>query len=201
MKKRTIAYFYLSGVCFLTLGIALTIRAHLGTAPFDAMLVGFYKTFGISVGSWEFILGIFMVLGNAAITKQKPEYPALFTAFAVGSGIDLWLYVVDALFVFEGLFVQIAVFFLGIILSSWGIAIYLQSDFALTPVDRTMLVVQMLTGWSMTVARAVLSLFYLFVALLLGGPIGIGTLLSAFLIGKIIQMMLPYARKIRVKVV
>ena len=194
-----IAYFYLTGVCFLTLGIALTIRAKLGASPFDAMLVGFFNTFGLSVGSWEFILGIFMVLGNAVILKKRPEYSALVTAFAVGSGIDIWLFFLQGI-AFENLPLQIVMFSVGLFFCSLGIAVYLQSDFALTPVDRTMLVVQMLTGWSITIARTVLSIGYLAIAWLLGGSIGVGTLLSAFLSGKMIQMLLPYMRKIKLKV-
>lgn len=199
MKKRTIAYFYLTGVCFLTLGIALTIKASIGTSPFDAMLVGFFNTFGLSVGSWEVILGVFMVLGNAAVLKKRPEYPALVTAFAVGSGIDVWLFALKGVYL-ESLFGQIALFTVGLFFCSLGIAIYLQSDFALTPVDRTMLVVQMLTGWNITIARTVLGFIYLAVAWLLSGPIGLGTLLSVFFSGKMIQMLLPYMRKIKVKV-
>src|SRR5699024_10223468 len=47
------SHFYFIGLITLTLGIALAVQSQLGTSPFDALLVGLYRTFGLSIGSWE----------------------------------------------------------------------------------------------------------------------------------------------------
>lgn len=46
-------HFYLFGLIILTLGIALSVLSLLGTSPFDALLVGLFRTFGLTIGSWE----------------------------------------------------------------------------------------------------------------------------------------------------
>jgi uncharacterized membrane protein YczE len=50
--------FYVVGILILTLGIVFTIQSKVGTSPFDALLVGLYRTVGFTVGSWEIVLGI-----------------------------------------------------------------------------------------------------------------------------------------------
>lgn len=197
MSKKEIAFFYFAGVFTLTLGIALTIRSELGAGPFDAMLVGLYDNFGFSVGSWEFILGIFMVFMNAFVMKRRPDFLALGTAAVVGFGIDVWLYMLHMADVFDGMIFKYAALGMGLFFSGLGVAFYLQSDFALTPVDRTMQALQYVTGWSVTVAKTVLGFLYLGIAFVLGGPIWIGTLLSALFFGKLIYWTMPLARKMK----
>src|SRR5699024_11726629 len=87
-------HFFLVGIVILTLGIALTIQSMLGTSPFDSLLVGLNRTFGLTVGSWEIVVGASMVLCNAVAERKRPEYFALLTSFITGIGIDSWLFIV-----------------------------------------------------------------------------------------------------------
>lgn len=83
---------YVLGLLILTLGIALTIQSNLGTSPFDALLVGLSQKIGLTVGSWEIILAIILIILNSLLKKQRPEVLGLGTAFITGIGIDLWLF-------------------------------------------------------------------------------------------------------------
>src|SRR5699024_3600377 len=89
---RAGVHYYLIGLIILTLGIALAIQSMLGTSPFDALLVRLHRTFGLTIGSWEFIVGGTMVLLNAIADTKRPEYFALITSFVTGLGIDSWLF-------------------------------------------------------------------------------------------------------------
>jgi uncharacterized protein len=57
--------FYGLGILLLTLGISFTIQSDLGTSPFDALLVGLSKDVGLTVGSWEIILALIMIICNS----------------------------------------------------------------------------------------------------------------------------------------
>ncbi|OEH92388.1 YczE/YyaS/YitT family protein [Bacillus solimangrovi] len=185
--------FYTIGILILTLGIALTIQSQLGTSPFDALLVGLYRTVGLTVGSWEIIVGAIMVLGNALAERKRPEYLALLTSLITGIGIDFWLFVLRD-FVHPDILVWKVVWFtIGMIISAIGIATYLQANFAPIPMDRSMLVLRNKTGWSFAVSRTVVSVGLLIFAFIFNGPIGIGTLLIATLSGPLINMCIPYA--------
>ncbi|MYL34714.1 YitT family protein [Pontibacillus yanchengensis] len=184
------AMYYTFGIVILTLGIALTILSKLGTSPFDALLVGLYRTFGLTIGSWEIVVGFSMVVFNAIAEKRRPEIIALVTSFLTGIGIDIWIHVFDGWVEPSSLLTQILYLLLGMIVSALGIAINLQAEFAPNPFDRMMLVVKNLTGTTVSFSRALISLFLVILAAFFGGAIGFGTVLIAFLSGAIIHMFM-----------
>lgn len=192
-------HFYLIGLIILTLGIALTIQSALGTSPFDALLVGLYRTFGLTIGSWEIVVGTSMLLLNALAEKKQPEYVAFLTSFLTGVGIDTWLFLIQdyvAPTVWSG---QTVVLILGLLFSALGIATYLHSNIAPNPMDRSMLIVSELTGWNVSNARIAINATLVIIAFLFSGPIGIGTLANALFSGMIIAFFLPYINTMRQK--
>ncbi|SHM93834.1 YczE/YyaS/YitT family protein [Gracilibacillus kekensis] len=185
-------FYYISGIILLTLGISLTIQSHLGTSPFDALLVGLYRTFGLSIGSWEIVVGFSIIVLNALFTQSKPEYFAMLTSLLTGIGIDTWLYVQGTWLTTNSIFEQSVLLLLGIIFTGIGVAIYLESSFAPNPMDRSMVILTDKTGWSFSKSRAIISITLVIVAFFFNGAIGIGTLLNALFSGIIIQRIRPY---------
>ena len=179
----------------MTLGIALTIQSLLGAGPFDALLVGLHRTFGFSVGSWEIVLGLIMVLSNALAEKRRPEYFALITSLITGACIDFWLLLLNDLVNPEVFFMQMILLLTGMVVSSLGIAVNLQADFAPNPMDRSMLVIRKLTGLNIFISRGLLSIVLVIFAFFFSGAIGIGTLIYALFSGLVINYFMPYVAK------
>ena len=184
------AMYYTFGIVILTIGIALTILSKLGTSPFDALLVGLYRTFGLTIGSWEIVVGFSMVVFNAIAEKRRPEIIALLTSFLTGIGIDVWVHIFSGWMEPSSLFAQSLCLLLGMIVSALGIAINLQADFAPNPFDRMMLVVKNLMGTTVSFSRALISIVLVILAALFGGAIGVGTVMIAFLSGAIIHLFM-----------
>lgn len=63
--------FYGLGILILSLGISLTIQSGLGTSPFDALLVGLSKEVGLTVGSWEVLISVILLICNAILTRKN----------------------------------------------------------------------------------------------------------------------------------
>lgn len=189
-------HFYLAGIVILSLGIALTIQSMLGTSPYDSLLVGLNRTFGLTVGSWEVVVGLSMVIFNALAEKKRPEYFALLTSLITGIGIDSWLFIVDEWIVTDTWIGQSICLAMGILFTCVGVAFYLQSSIAPNPMDRSMLVVTKLTGWGVTYSRALISVVLVGLAFLFDGAIGIGTLINALFSGMIIAFFLPFANRL-----
>ncbi|WP_188456327.1 YczE/YyaS/YitT family protein [Virgibacillus oceani] len=188
-------HLYIIGIIILTLGIALTIQSKLGASPFDSLLVGLHRTFGLTVGSWEIVVGLSMVLCNALAEKKRPEYYALLTSLITGLGIDAWLFLLKSWAVPVTWVGQTVYLGLGIVLIGLGVAVYLQSTFAPNPMDRSMLILSKITEWSMTYSRALISVVLVVLAYFFDGAIGIGTLLNALLSGVVISFFVPYVTK------
>src|SRR5690625_3125019 len=147
----------MSGLIILTLGITLTIQSALGTSPFDALLVGLYRTFGLTIGRWEIAVGTTMLLLNALAEKKRTEFMAYLSSFLTGIGIDTWLFKIEdhtSPTTWTG---DTVVLLLGRIVSARGIATYLQSRIAPNAMDKTMPVISELTGWSVSNARIVIN--------------------------------------------
>ena len=198
LRKHGI-HFYFIGLITLTLGIALAVQSQLGTSPFDALLVGLFRTFGLSIGSWEVVVGFSMIIGNALLERKRPEYFALITSVVTGIGIDTWLFIIGDIITPQTWMTQSLCIIFSLFFTGLGIAIYLQSLVAPNPMDRSMIIVANLTGWGMTASRALISVVLVIIAFFFDGAIGIGTLANALLAGMIIQYFLPPFEKMREK--
>ncbi|MET1249148.1 YitT family protein [Sporolactobacillus sp. STCC-11] len=170
--------FYVLGILIMTLGISFTIRSELGASPFDALLVGLSKNVGLTVGSWEIIIALLLISLNALLIRQKPEILGLVTSFITGMGIDMWLFLVHYLPVPVHWYSKAIWFGVGLVVIGLGTAIYLHTNFAPIPIDRLTLIIQELMRTTLFFSRTFIYLLFLMIAIILNGPIGVGTLLT-----------------------
>ncbi len=187
---------YVVGIFILTLGISFTIQSDLGTSPFDAVLVGLSKTVGFTVGSWEIILAFLIICCNSILKRQRPEVLGLLTALITGIGIDLWLFLLRDWVSPEHWYSQLICFGMGLVAIGLGTTTYLHTHFAPIPVDRLTLIIQELTRTNIFVSRTFIYFVFLIMAILLKGPIGIGTLLTVCFGGLILNSFMPITEKV-----
>ncbi len=199
MKRYRKIFFYNIGIFILACGCMLTIKSNFGAGPFDALLVGLYKTFGLTIGSWEIVLGLILVLLNALGSKLKPEYFALITSLITGVCIDFWIFTAGVFIEPQTLVFQTICFFIGLVLMCLGVALNIQADFAPNPMDRSMIVLSKLLNCSFSISRAVLSFIFVIFAFIFEGPILIGTVIVALFAGIIIKFFIPYVHKFDLK--
>ena len=82
---------------------------------------------------------------------------------------------------------QILFFFAGILVQGIATAVYIGVDAGAGPRDSMMLAIHRVTGVSIRLARGALELVVVTIGWLLGGPLGVGTLVFAILIGPSVQ--------------
>lgn len=189
-NKVIIGLFYIIGLSFLALGISVMILADLGAGAWDAMYVGLSDHTGLSVGTWILLIGVFLIILNSLILKKMPEFLSVITILIIGSLIDFWLIVVFASFSPDDFALRVLMFIGAILIIALGISSYLQSNFARNPMDTLMMAIQYRTGRSLAFSKTVMEVTVLIIALLLGGPIGIGTFIVTFSIGPLIQLFI-----------
>ncbi|WP_096435095.1 YczE/YyaS/YitT family protein [Alteribacter populi] len=192
-----IGTFYLVGLIFLTFGISMMILANLGAGPWDAMYVALSNNLGLTVGSWVFITGIFLILLNGYLLKKMPDFSALITMFIIGSFMDIWLEVIFPELAVTLLSVRVVMLVGGIVSIAVGVSFYLQSNFARNPIDNLMMAFHYLTGKSLSFSKTAIEVTVLIIAFIIGGPIGVGTIIVAFGIGPLIQAFYKPVTKFR----
>ncbi|MES1027112.1 YczE/YyaS/YitT family protein [Bacillus velezensis] len=183
--------FYVLGIMILTFGISVTIQSDLGTSPFDALIVGLSVHAGLTVGSWEIIIAFLLVCCNSMLKRQRPDFSGMMTAFITGIGIDMWLFFLHRIITPEPWYGKAGCFAIGLVVIGIGTATYLHTNFAPIPVDRLTLIVRELTGRSIFFSRTVIYFIFFILAVMLKGPVGIGTLVTVCLGGIILHFFMP----------
>ncbi|MCD2368086.1 YitT family protein [Bacillus sp. BS3(2021)] len=188
--------FYVLGILILTLGIAFTIQSDLGASPFDALLVGLSIHAGLTVGSWEVIIALLFIGCNSFLKSQRPKVLGMLTAFITGIGIDMWLFFLHFFITPEQWWSKVICFGIGLVVTGLGTATYLYTNFAPMPIDRFTFIIKELTRTNIFVSRTIIYLVFLTAAVILKGPIGIGTLLTVCLGGLVLHFFMPFAGKV-----
>lgn len=119
----------------------------------------------------------------------------LLTAFITGIVIDMWLFLLQFFETLEQWYSKFVCFGIGLVVIGLGTATYLHKNFAPIPVDRLTLILQKLTRTTIFFSRILIYLVFLIIAMILNGPIGVGTLLTVCLGGLILNYFMPITEK------
>lgn len=187
------------GLVLFGVGIWLGLQANLGVGPWDVLAGGLSQQLGtpfgrtaIGVSVAVFIIGL--------IARVRPGLGTVLNVVVIGLVIDELL----ALPWLDGLGDQAVAMRLiatvgGIACVAAGSALYLGAHLGPGPRDGLMVAIAVRTGWPVGVARAALELTVLVFGVLLGGPVGIGTLIFALSIGLAVQVAFRVLRQTPVR--
>jgi uncharacterized membrane protein YczE len=168
----------LVGIALISLGISLSVRAHLGLAPWDVFHQGVSKRTGISLG-WV-IVGVGVVVLVAWVPlHQRFGVGTIINTVLVGALIKLFLPHIGTP---DLLSVRIAMLVGAITAFGIGGGLYIGAALGPGPRDGLMTAITA-RGHRLWVVRTVIELSVLVVGWILGGNVGVGTALIAFSLG------------------
>ena len=165
---------------------ALMLLAGLGVDPWDVFHQGLSRRFGLGVGTWAIIVGV-VVLALWIPLHQRPGFGTVSNVIVVGSVIDLSLATIPAP---HGLASRIAVLLAGVFLNGVATGAYIGAGLGPGPRDGLMTGLAA-RGHSIRVVRTALELTVLVSGWLLGGTVGIGTVVYALAIGPLAHIFIP----------
>ncbi|MHA6258916.1 YczE/YyaS/YitT family protein [Sporosarcina sp. CAU 1771] len=191
--------FFFVGIMILSLGVSMTIKGQrLGIAPWDVLHVGLYKNFGLTIGTWGIITGFVIILITAAALKQFPKLGTWVNMVMIGLFIDLFNWLLPEFTTLAG---QIIIFTLGVLVVGIGCGVYVSASVGAGPRDSLMLLLVDKMGFSLKKARTIMEVVVAILGWMLGGPVGIGTVLVAIFTGQIIQFALAKSRKLLLRII
>ncbi len=185
MPRRVIQL--LVGLLLYGAGCALTIEAGLGVDPWTVFAQGVSIHTGIGIGWITNIVG-FLVLLLWIPLRQKPGVGTIANILLVGTSMQFVLWVFPPV---AGLPLQIATLLGGILLVALASGLYIGARFGPGPRDGLMTGMHARLGWPIWLCRALVEVSVLVVGWLLGGTVGVGTVLFAVLIGPLVHIALP----------
>ncbi len=185
MPRRIVQLFI--GLVLYGTGCALTVQAGLGVDPWTVFAQGLSVRTGIGIGWITNIVG-FLVLLLWIPLRQKPGLGTIANILLVGTSMQVVLTVLPPV---EGTLAQFATLLGGILLVAIASGLYIGAHFGPGPRDGLMTGMNAKLGWPIWLCRAIVELTVLLIGWLLGGAVGIGTVLFAGLIGPLVHVMLP----------
>ncbi|MFC7495852.1 MULTISPECIES: YczE/YyaS/YitT family protein [unclassified Nocardioides] len=175
------------GLVAYGVSLALMVRGDLGLAPWDVLHSGLIRHLPITLGQ-AVVLMSFVVLILWIPLREKPGLGTISNALVVGFSADATLALLDRP---DAMALRVGLMVGGIVLCGLASAMYIGAQLGRGPRDGLMTGLARRTGRSLRLVRTGLEVTVVVVGLLLGGTLGLGTVLYALAIGPLTQLWLP----------
>jgi uncharacterized membrane protein YczE len=175
-----------AGLFVYGLGVALTVHAGIGIAPWDVLGQGIAIQTGLSFGVSTVIVSIIVLLCWIPL-KVKPGFATVANAVLVGLFADLWLLVLPEL---SSYWQQLGMFLIGVIVVAIATGLYISSRLGSGPRDGLMQGAANALDRPFWLVRTAFEGSVLTIGWLMGGQVREGTLIFALTIGFLVQISL-----------
>ena len=177
-----------AGLVLYGISMAFMVESGLGLNPWDVFHQGLSESTGISFG-WVVILVGVPVLLLWIPLRQKPGFGTIANLVVIGFVVDGALAVLQP---GDSMAMRVTYLLTGIALNGVASGLYIGSNLGPGPRDGLMTgLVGRFPRLSIRLVRTSIELLVLGIGFLLGGTVGVGTILYAVTIGPLVQLFLP----------
>lgn len=184
-RRRRLSQLY-SGLVLYGISDAMLLLAGLGVDPWDVLHQGLSRRLGLGVGTWVIVVG-FLVMLLWIPLRQRPGIGTLSNVVVVGLVIDVVLATVPAP---HPLAARVALMASAVVLNGIATGAYIGAGLGPGPRDGLMTGLAG-RGHSIRLVRTSIELSVLLGGWLLGGTVGIGTVVYAVGIGPLAHVFIP----------
>lgn len=186
MLARRLVQLY-TGLVLYGFSMALMIKAALGLDPWDVLHQGLTQHIPLTFGQVTIVVGALVLLAWIPL-RQRPGLGTVSNVIVIGLAVDASLALLPAP---EALPLRVALMLSGVFLNGVAGAAYIGARFGPGPRDGLMTGLVARTGRSIRLVRTSIELTVLAAGFLLGGTVGVGTIVYALSIGPIVHTLLP----------
>lgn len=184
MSAATRALALLVGLSGYGLSMAMMVRSGLGLDPWDVFHQGLSLRTGMTIGLASAVVGVAVLLAWIPL-RNRPGIGTVANVVVIAVTVDLALWFLPTP---TTLTVRIALMFGAVVLNAFSTVLYIGAGLGPGPRDGLMTGLVVRTGRSVRLVRTTIEVSVLTVGWLLGGTVGIGTVVYAFGIGPLVQL-------------
>jgi uncharacterized membrane protein YczE len=176
------------GLAIYGISSSLLVIGGEGLVPWDVLHQGLARQTAIPIGTWSILVGLVVLLLWIPL-RERPGVGTISNAIVIGGTIDLTLWLVpDA----HGTVLRWGCCLLGVLLSGIATGMYIGAGLGPGPRDGLMTGLSRRFGRSLRLVRTAIEATVLALGWILGGTVGIGTVIYLATIGPLAHIFVPF---------
>ena len=188
----------LLGLCVAHLGVTLFLLSDLGSDPFNVFVQGVFRS-AERLPGWPFLthgrthvaISLLIVLILLVVDRSYLKIGTALCMLFGGPIIDVFTRLLQPLFDGAGMGFRLAALVAGCVILACGMTVVIRSDAGTGPNDLVALVISDKTRFRFSLTRVAVDALFALCGFLLGGTVGLGTLICMFLVGPVAGIFLP----------
>ena len=176
------------GLIVFAIGVSFTIEANIGLSPWECLSMGISNYVPLSYGLVHSITGAIIIVIDLLL-KEKIGYGTIFDVLLVGTCVDIVrsLHIIPTS---DSLIYNIVLLFIAMTIIALGQYFYISAGLGCGPRDTLRLALgKRFPKVPIGAVQTALFLFVLIIGFVLGGPIGLGTIILVFGCGSVMQVV------------
>ena len=191
----------LIGLTIAHLGVTLFLQADLGSDPFNVLIQGLFRFLPwpafMTHGNVHVGVSFLIILALLAVDRSYIRIGTLLCMILGGPIIDLFT-VILASVIHSGsaMGLRLLALVLGCVILAFGMTIVIKSQAGTGPNDLVAVVISDKGKKKFGTVRILVDVSFALAGLLLGGTVGLGTVICACLVGPTAQIFMPWSEKL-----
>ena len=193
----------LLGLCIAHLGVTLFLQTDLGSDPFNVFIQGLYRALpwpawaAMTHGRVHLLVSLLILVALLVIDRSYVGIGTVLCMALGGPIIDLYtLWLAPFLHPGQPLPVRLGLLVAGCLILAFGMTIVIRSQAGTGPNDLVAVVLSDKLRKPFGPVRIGVDLTFTLVGLALGGVVGLGTVICAFLVGPAAQLFFPISQRL-----
>ena len=187
----------LVGLILCGVGVSMFLYSGMGVDPASVFELGIAKVFKISYGTSSALINVVILLVVFFIDKNYINISSLIAIFGIGYTADFVRKILSILIQGEpNLILKLVLILIGLFIMSCGIATYIMADLGVGAIDLISEIISRKSKIQYRLVRVIGDVAFVVIGFLLGGTVGVGTVVAAFLTGPTVQLVRPGIKKI-----
>ena len=192
--------FLFCGLTIAHLGVTLFLLANLGADPFNVFVQGLNHLmhgFSLTHGIIHMCISFMIILVLLAMDRSYIKADTIICMSCGGPIIDFFMWLLNRLDIESmGLSMKIPVLILGCVILAFGMTIVIRSEAGTGPNDLVAVVISEKGHFNFGLTRVITDSIFVLAGFMMGGKLGIGTIICAFLVGFVADFFMPYSQKL-----
>lgn len=197
------------GLTIAHLGVTLYLLANIGADPFNVMIQGIFRALEPIVkvsffthGNVHIVISLMIIMVLLIVDRSYVKSGTILCMLCGGPIIDMFNLVLEPVFsIAHPFWVDILVGVVACGILAFGMTIVIKSDAGTGPNDLVAVVISDKGKWKFSIIRIIVDVTFVVIGFILGGSLGVGTIICAFLVGPVAGFFMPHSERIVKRIV